>query len=78
MYPVELENKDATESKASASYLDLLLSIETEGHTSIYYKRDSCSFHVTNSPFQSSNIRRIIISQIIRYAGPAPNMDVLF
>ena len=37
MYPVELEIKDTTESNTSASYLDLLLSIERDGrlHTFI-------------------------------------------
>ena len=32
MYPAELEIKDPTESNTSASYLDLLLSIESDGH----------------------------------------------
>ena len=38
MYPAELEIKDNTESRTSASYLDLLLSIGRDGqlHTSIY------------------------------------------
>ena len=31
MYPVELEIKDTTESNTSASYLDLLLSIGSDG-----------------------------------------------
>ena len=31
MYPAELEIKDTTESNTSASYLDLLLSIESDG-----------------------------------------------
>ena len=44
MYPAELEIKDTTETITSASYLDLLLSIERDGqhHTSIYDKRDDC------------------------------------
>ena len=38
MYPAELEIKDTTESNTSASYLDLLLSIESDGQlrTSLY------------------------------------------
>ena len=42
MYPAELEIKDTTESNTSASYLDLLLSIESDGQlrTSLYDKRD--------------------------------------
>ena len=58
MYPLELEIKDTTESSTSASYLDLLLSIGRDGqlHTSIYDKRDDFNFHITNSPFLSSNI----------------------
>ena len=50
MYPAELEIKDTTESNTSASYLDLLLSIESDGQlrTSLYDKRDDFNFHITN------------------------------
>ena len=86
MYPVELEAKDTTESNISASYLDLLLSIGRDGqlHTSIYDKRDDFNFHITNSPFLSSNIPAlpayvVFISQLIcDMPGLAPRMDVLF
>ena len=85
MYPAELEIKDTTESTTSASYLDLLLSIGRDGqlHTSIYDKRDDFNFHITNFPFLSSNIPSspaygVFISQLIRYAGLAPRMNVLF
>ena len=49
MNPAELEIKDTTESTTSASYLDLLLSIGSDGqlHTSIYEKRDYFNFHIT-------------------------------
>ena len=74
MYPAELEIKDTTESNTSASYLDLLLSIESDGQlrTSLYDKRDF-NFHITNFPFLSSNIPSspaygVFISQLIRYA----------
>ena len=75
MYPAELEIKDTTESNTSASYLDLRLSIESDGQlrTSIYDKRDDFIFHITNFPFLSSNIQSspaygVFISQLIRYA----------
>ena len=75
MYPAELEIKDTTESNTSVSYLDLLLSIESDGQlrTSLYDKRDDFNFHITNFPFLSSNIPyspayRVFISQLIRYA----------
>ena len=58
MYLAELEIKDTTESNTSASYLDLLLSIESDGQlrTSLYDKRDDFNFHIINFPFLSSNI----------------------
>ena len=75
MYSAELEIKDTTESNTSASYLDLLLSIESDGQlrTSLYDKRDDFYFHITNFPFLSSNIPSspaygVFISQLIRYA----------
>ena len=75
MYPAELEIKNTTESNTSASYLDLLLSIESDGQlrTSLYDKRDDFNFHITNFPFLSSNIPSspaygVFISQLIRYA----------
>ena len=74
-YPAELEIKDTTESNTSASYLDLPLSIESDGQlrTSLYDKRDDFNFHITNFPFLSSNIPfspayGVFISQLIRYA----------
>ena len=41
MYPIELEIKDTTGRKTSASYLDLLVSIGGDGqfYTSFYDKR---------------------------------------
>ena len=46
MYPAELEIKDT-----SAFFLDLLLSIKSDGQlrTSLYDKRDDFNFHITNS-----------------------------
>ena len=75
IYPAELEIKDTTKSNSSASYLDLLLSIESDGqlHTSLYDKRDDFNFHITNFLFLSSNFPSspaygVFISQLIRYA----------
>ena len=75
MYPAELEIKDTTESNTSASFLDLLLSIESDGQmsTSLYDKSDDFNFHITNFPFLRSNIPSspaygVFISQLIRYA----------
>ena len=75
MYPAELEIKDTTESNTSASYLDLLQSIESDGQlrTSLYDKRDDFNFHITNFPFLSSNIPSspaygVFISPLIRNA----------
>ena len=52
MYPAELEIKDTTENNTSASYLDLLLTIERDGqlHTSFYDKRVDFNFRITNFP----------------------------
>ena len=75
MYPAELEIKVTTERNTSASYLDLLLSIESDGQlrTSLYDKRDDFNFHITMFPFLSSNIPSspaygVFISQLIRHA----------
>ena len=72
--PLSLRS-NTTESNTSASYLDLLLSIESDGQlrTSLYDKRDDFNFHITNFPFLSSNIPSspaygVFISQLIRYA----------
>ena len=74
-YPAELEIKDMAESNTSATYLDLLLSIESDGQlrTSLYDKRDDFYFDITNFPFLGSNIPTppaygVFISQFIRYA----------
>ena len=52
MYPAELEIKDTTESNTSASYLDLLLSIESDGQL-----RTSLSTNVTISTSISQTFR---------------------
>ena len=75
MYPAEHEIKHTTERKTSASYLDLLLSIGSDGQlpSSLYDKRDDFNFHITNFSFLGSNIPSspaygVFIWLLIRYA----------
>ena len=70
------EKKDTTESGKSASYLDILLNIDSNGRltTSLYDKRDDFDFAIVNFPFLCSNIPLsssygVYISKLIRYAG---------
>jgi hypothetical protein len=58
IYPDELEIKDTTESDKSASYLDILLNIDSNGRlaTSLYDKCDDFDFAIVNFPFLCSNI----------------------
>ena len=82
-----LKSKSRTPHRASliAFYLDLQLSIRRDGllHTSIYDKRDDFNVHITNVPFQSSNIpshRPIVFLSLRLYdtSGCAYHMNVLF
>jgi hypothetical protein len=52
IYPDELEIKHTTESDKSASYLDILLNIDSNGRltTSLYDKRDDFDFATVNFP----------------------------
>ena len=75
IYPSELEIKDTTESATFASYLDILLKIDTDGklRTQLYDKRDDFDFSIVNFPYLCSNIPvspayGVYISQLIRYA----------
>ena len=75
MYPEELEIKNTTDSRNSASYLDLLLEFDHQGylHTQLYDKRDDFNYTIINFPHLSSNILSspaygIYISQLIRYS----------
>jgi hypothetical protein len=74
IYHDELEIKDTTESDKSASYLDILFNIDSNGRltTSQWYKRDDFDFAIVNFPFLCSNIPLtpaygVYISQLIRY-----------
>ena len=53
IYPDELEIKDTTESDRCASYLDILLNIDSNGRltTTLYDKRDDFDFAIVNFPF---------------------------
>ena len=75
IYPSELQIKDTTESSTSASYLDVLLNIDSGGKltTQLYDKRDDFSFAIVNFPYTCSNTPLpptyvVYISQLIRYA----------
>ena len=53
IYSIELEIKDTTATDWSASYLDILLEIDSEGQlrTKLYHKRDDFNFPIVNFPF---------------------------
>jgi hypothetical protein len=74
-YPGELEIKDTTESNRYASYLDILLNIDSNGilTTTLCDKRDDFDFAIINFPFLFSNMPfspayGVYISILIRYA----------
>ena len=75
IYPNELEIKNTTDTQKSASYLDLYIQIDKNGHlnTKLYDKRDDFNFQIVNFPFLSSNIPAspaygVYMSQLIRYS----------
>ena len=80
IYPDELEIKDTTESDRCASYLDILLNIDSIGRltTTFYDKRDD--FAIVNFPFLCSNVPLlptygVYVSQLIRYARACHTYD---
>ena len=82
IYPEELEIKDTTDAHNKASYLDLLLSADSDLRLKVklYDKRDDFSFPIVNFPFMSSNIPEspaygIFISQLVRYARASSLYD---
>jgi hypothetical protein len=82
IYPNELKIKDSTESSTSASYLDVLLKLDTNGKitTQLYDKRDYFNFSIVNIPYLCSNILAspaygVYISQLIRYARACSTYD---
>ena len=75
IYCNELGLKDTPESEKYASYLDILLNIDSNGRLStlLYDKRDDFDFTIVSFPFLCSNIPLspvygVNISQLIRYA----------
>ena len=73
IYPDELAIKDTTESDRCASYLNILLNIDSDGRltTTLYDKRDDFDFAIVNFPFLCSNVPLslyVYVSQLIRYA----------
>ncbi|KAK3084250.1 hypothetical protein FSP39_010689 [Pinctada imbricata] len=71
IYPSELEAKGITETNNSASYLDIILSYDTDGHmdTSLYDKPDNFNFSITKAP----NIR-ILGSYTVDMGNSSYNM----
>jgi hypothetical protein len=72
IYPDELEKKDTTESDKSASYLDIVLDIDSNGRltTTPYDKSDDFDFAIVNFPFLCRDIPHspaygVYISQLI-------------
>jgi hypothetical protein len=66
----------------SASYLDVLLKLDTNGKitTQLYDKRDDFNFSIVNFPYLCSNILAspaygVYISQLIRYARACSKYD---
>jgi hypothetical protein len=75
IYPNELEIEDTSECSTSASCLDVVLKLDTNGKlsTQLYDKRDDFNFSIVNFPYLCSNIPAssaygVYISQLIRYA----------
>jgi hypothetical protein len=82
IYPNELEIKDTTESFTSASYLDVLLKLDTNGKitTQLYDKRDDFNFSIVNFPYLCSNTLAspaygVYTSKLIRYARACSTYD---
>ena len=82
IYPDDLEIKDTTESDRCASYLDILLNIDSNGRltTTLYDKRDDFGFAMVKFPFLCSNVPLspaygVHFSQLIRYASACHAYD---
>jgi hypothetical protein len=69
IYSNELEIKDTTDSSTSASYLDVLLKLDTNSKitTQLYDKQDDFNFSIVNFPYLC-NAYGVYISQLIWYA----------
>jgi hypothetical protein len=79
----ELElNQGHPECSISASYLDVLLKLDTNGNltTQLYDKRDNFNFPIVNFPYLFSNIPispayGVYIPQLMRYARACSTYD---
>jgi hypothetical protein len=85
IYPSELTIKDTTKSSTSASYLDVLLELDTNCNitTRLYDKQDDFNFSTVNFPYLCSNIPAspaygVYISQLIQYARACSTYDHFF
>jgi hypothetical protein len=58
IYPIVIEIKDSTDIASSASYIDILMEIDSEGRlrTKPYEKGDDFYFPIVYFPFICSNI----------------------
>jgi hypothetical protein len=67
IYPIELEIKDTTDTERFATYLDLHLEIDSEERvrTKLYDKRDDFNFLIVNFPFICSNMKPIMVKQVM-------------
>ena len=74
IYPPELELKETTEGKTTASYLDLSITISNGMlQFKLYDKRDDFNFNIVNYPHIDSNIPEkpaygVYVSQLVRYS----------
>ena len=83
IYPSELQLNKANVSDTTASFLDLHLSIISDGFvkTKIYDKRDDFDFDIVNFPFIDGDVARstsyygVYISQLIRFARVSSHVD---
>jgi hypothetical protein len=82
IYLNELEIKDTMECSTSASYLDVLLKLDTNGKitTQLYDKRDDLNFSIVNFSYLCSNIPAspaygVYISHLIRCARACSTYD---
>ena len=82
IYPSELQLNKANVSNAEASFLDLHLSIISDGFvkTEIYDKGDDFDFDIVNFPFLDGDVPRsasygVYISQLFRFARVSSHVD---
>ena len=70
IYPIELEIHDTTDTPRSASYLDILLEIDSKYRflrRTLYNKRDDFDVPIVNFPFIGSNIPAAVAHGVLVY-----------